>query len=80
MERLLLYLDDVDDVIFALAFVRERRGGVVRGILGALFMALLGAGTVYVAMHDPSLGAASLALLAILLLYRSAVALKRPLA
>ena len=73
MERLLLYLDDIDDAVFALAFVRERRGGPLRTLLAAAFMALLGAATVYVALHSPSLGAASLALLTLLLLYRSAV-------
>lgn len=74
MERFLLYLDDIDDMVFALAFVRERRGGAMRTLAAALFMALLGAATVYVALHDPSLGAASLALLTVLLLYRSATA------
>jgi hypothetical protein len=72
MERFLLYLDDIDDAVFALAFVRERRGGPLRTLLAALFMAMIGIATVYVALHDPALGAASLALLTVLLLYRSA--------
>lgn len=74
MERLLLYLDDIDDALFALAFVGERRGRRLAALLAALLVALTGAGTVFVALHEPAMGAAVLSLLTVLLLYRAATA------
>lgn len=72
MEKFLLYLDDLDDIFFALALLRERRWRSMRTLLGAATVALIGLATSYIALHEPTLGAASLALFAVLLLYRSA--------
>lgn len=72
MEKFLLYLDDLDDVFFALALLRERCWRSMRSLLGAATVGLIGFATSYVAFHEPTLGAASLALFTVLLLYRSA--------
>ena len=72
MEKVLLYLDDLDDAFFALALVRERRWRSMLTLLAAAMVGLIGLATTYVAFHEPTLGAASLALLTVLLLYRAA--------
>ena len=71
MERFLLYWDDLDDLVHALAFVGERRRSVIRHIAAALGLGAIGAAAIYMALHEPTLGAASLALFFVLLLHRS---------
>ena len=78
MERLLLYLDDIEDAIFAVALAGER----IRRLLRVLGLLGLTVGTqvfaVLVAARDPALGAGIAALLAVVVLYRSAVATSEP--
>ena len=74
MERFLLYWDDLDDLIHALAFVGERRRSKIRHVAAALGLGVIGTATVYMALQEPALGAASLALFSVLLLYRSVTA------
>jgi hypothetical protein len=71
MERFLLYLDDLDDAFFALAFVRERRGGPLRTLAAVSFIALAGTAMSVAAVHEPTIGLAAVALLSVLLLYRA---------
>jgi len=72
MERVLLYLDDLDDAVFALAFVGERRVRWLAWLLATLLLAAAAAATVFAALYDPALGVAALSLITVLLLYRSA--------
>ena len=71
MERFLLYWDDLDDLVHALAFVGERRRFIIRHVAAAFGLGAIGAGAIYMALHEPTLGAASLALFFVLLLHRS---------
>ncbi len=77
MERFLLYLDDLDDLCFALLFAGERRGRAMARMIAAVIIGLAGIATSLVAVREPPFGAAAIALLLVLLLYRSATA--RPL-
>jgi len=74
MERILLYLDDLDDFCFALLFAGARRVRALARMIAAVFIGLLGIATSLIATSEPPLGAATAALLLVLLLYRSATA------
>ena len=65
MECFLLYLDDLEDWIYAVALVGERiRRGLKR--LGLLAVAAVRTGRlIFLALRDPALGAAVAALLAV---------------
>ena len=80
MERFLLYLDDLDDLCFALFFAGARRGRALARMLVAVVIGLCGIAASLAAIHEPTLGAASVALLVVLLLYRSVTAGHRQLA
>lgn len=74
MERFLLYLDDLEDMVFAFALVGERIRRIVY-IAAFLAVALLTqAAVVLLAVHNPPIGAGLGALLTVLVLYRSATA------
>lgn len=72
MERLLLYLDDLEDWIYALALVGERiRRGLQR--LGLLILAaVVQVLAILLTLREPALGAAIATLLTVAVLYRSA--------
>ena len=74
MEVFLLYLDDFEDAIFAVALVAERirRLLVMFVFYGAAV--LTQALAILLAMRDPALGAGVAALLTVFVLYRSATA------
>ena len=72
MERILLYLDDLEDMVYAVALNGER----IRRAFGAACL-LLGAAVaqllvIVLALRDPALGAAVASLLTVAVLYRSA--------
>lgn len=71
MERILLYLDNVDDWVFAVAFAGERRGhGLRRHVFG--IAAFLGAAaTTWVVFATPALSALALSALTLRLALRS---------
>ena len=74
MERLLQYLDDLDDFVYAIALTWER----IRTLFGlvatsALTVAVMALG-IYAAIEKPPMAVAIAALLAVSLLYRAAVA------
>ena len=71
MERILLYLDDLDDAVFALAFVGERRGRRFGRALGNLLLVATLVIAISLAPRQPALSAGTLALVSVLLLYRS---------
>ncbi len=72
MERFLLYLDDLDDLCFAVLFAGAQRGRAVARMIAAVAIGLVGIATCFIAQHEPPLGAAIVALLLVLLIYRSA--------
>ena len=74
MERFLLYLDDLEDVIFAFALVGERirRFVSVLAFLACAF--LIQVSVVLLAVHSPPIGAGLGALLTVVVLYRSVTA------
>ncbi|MEM9207969.1 MAG: hypothetical protein AAGA61_01880 [Pseudomonadota bacterium] len=74
MERFLLYWDDLDDLLHAIVFVGERRRSRIRHVAGAMGLGAIGAAAVYTALHEPVLGAASVALFSVLLIHRSVTA------
>ena len=74
MERFLLYLDDLDDLCFALLFAGLSRGRAMVRLIAAVVIGLLGLTTSLIAIQEPPIGAATIALLSVLLLYRSATA------
>jgi len=69
MERFLLYLDNLDDLFFALRFAGERRA---RLLLLIFALGAAGAATTLAALPDASLGAAWLLVASVLLLYQAA--------
>jgi hypothetical protein len=73
MERLAQYLDDLEDIFFALALAGERLLSMLRALLVvclAVTMPVLG---VLLALHQPPFALAAVSLLAVLTLYRAAV-------
>jgi len=71
MERLLLYLDDIDDVVFALALVGERRGPRIGRALVNLLLGLSIVTAIALTARLPALSAGVFALVLVILLYRS---------
>ena len=71
MERILLYLDDLDDAVFALALVGAQRGRRLgRALVNLILIASVIAAAAIVA-RQPALSAGVLALVSVCLLYRS---------
>jgi hypothetical protein len=72
MECFLLYLDDLEDWIYAIALIGERiRRGLKR--LGLLSIAVVAQiALIVLAVREPALGAAFSALIAVVALYLSA--------
>lgn len=73
MERIAQYLDDLEDIFFALALAGERLLTMLRALLVvclAVTMPVLG---VLLALHQPPFALAAVSLLAVLTLYRAAV-------
>ncbi|MDX1482522.1 MAG: hypothetical protein R3315_12640 [Woeseiaceae bacterium] len=71
MERILLYLDDLDDAVFALAFVGERRGRRLGRVLGNVLLIATLVIAVLLTPRQPAISAGTLALVSVILLYRS---------
>ncbi len=71
MERLLQYLDDLDDLFSAIGLLAER----IRSVLWLLFSAVVAlvveAGGILLALEEPPLALATAILLFVTLLYRS---------
>ena len=73
MERIVQYLDDLEDLIYAVALIAER----LRRVLRKIVIVLLAAGTLafgfLLALTQPPLALAAVALLMVTALYRAAV-------
>ncbi len=73
MECLVQYLDDLEDLIFAVALKAERIRQVVRFFLFMLTAVALQVLGVVVALENPPLALAAVALLLVGMLYRAAI-------
>lgn len=71
MECLLLYLDDFEDLVFAVALTGERIRRFVRRLATLAFVVSAQSALVLLALRAPELGAAAAALLAVFGLCRS---------
>ena len=80
MERVLLYLDDIDDFVYACALIGERLLRLLLRLGWVATLLTLQCAFVLLAVELPALGAAAAALLTVLLLYRSATMPARPVA
>ena len=69
MERLLQYLDDMDDFVYAIALTWERVRSLCKFMLSVLLMATMQALGIYAAVTNPPLAVAGASLLAVALLY-----------
>ncbi len=74
MECLLLYLDDLEDLVYALALNGERIRRFARRLGAVAIVVLSQAALVMLALRAPELGAGAAALLAVFALCRSATA------
>lgn len=73
MERILQYWDDLDDLIYGLALIWEKIRSIFNFVLFMLAYVVLQALGIVLAQINPPLALAMVSLLAVALLYRSAV-------
>ncbi len=73
MERLLQYLDDLDDFVYAIALAWERVRTLCSFALSISLTLTAQAAAVYAAVANPPLAVAVASLLAVALLYRGVV-------
>lgn len=73
MERILQYLDDIDDFVYAVALVWEQIRRAFGFLLRMLSLVAVQASGIYAALTAPPLAVAIATLLSVTLLYRSAV-------
>ena len=71
MERLLLYLDDLDDLFGVLGLMAERLRRFVWNLVRILVLVSIAAGGMLAALREPPLGMAVVILLFVFLLYRN---------
>lgn len=74
MECFLLYLDNLDDWVYAVALVGEKLRRLLRHLALVACAALAQVALILLAIRHPAIGAAVAALLAVAALYRSATA------
>lgn len=73
MERLVQWLDDLEDLFYAFVFKWERIRGRLKLLLSAIVACALLAGGVFLALAAPPVAVALVAILAVGLLYHAAV-------
>jgi hypothetical protein len=71
LERLLLYLDDLDDLFGVLGLIAERLRRFARNLARILVLLSIAAGGMLAALREPPLGMAVVILLLVFLLYRN---------
>jgi hypothetical protein len=71
MERLLQYLDDLDDLFSAIGLLAERIRSVLWLLFSAVAALVVEAGGILLALEEPPLALATAILLFVTLLYRS---------
>jgi len=72
MERMLQYLDDLDDAYAMIGLVMERLRRFLFGLFSYLILSTAAVASIWLAMMHPPLALATSTLLFVLLLYRSA--------
>ena len=73
MERLLQYLDDLEDFIYAVPLIAEQLRRAIQRILFLLASILLQIGGVILALSHPPLALAVVTLMSVALLYRAVI-------
>ncbi len=73
MERLLQYIDDLEDLIYAAPLIAEQLRRAIQRILFLLASILLQIGGVILALNHPPLGLAVVTLMLVALLYRAVI-------
>lgn len=73
MERLLQYLDDLDDFVYGIALTWERVKTICSFVLSISLTLTAQAAAIYAAVANPPLAVATTSLLAVALLYRGVV-------
>ena len=73
MERLLQYLDDLEDLIYAAPLIAEQLRRAIQRILFLLASILLQIGGIILALSHPPLALAVVALMLVALLYRAVI-------
>ena len=73
MERILQYLDDLDDFVYMVALAWERIRRACSFVVLMMFLVAVQASGIYAALTAPPLAVAIATLLSVTLLYRSAV-------
>lgn len=77
MERIVQYLDDLEDTIYAVVLIAERLRRVIRRVVTAvLALGMLALGFL-LALTQPPLALAAVSLLMVTALYRAAVGIAR---
>lgn len=71
MECLIQYLDDLEDLFYAVALAAEKIRRALQAILILVLLAGIGASSVLLALRAPQLALASVFLAATVLLYRA---------
>ena len=79
MERLIQWLDDLDDLVYMVGLVGERFRRGLRSLLMAGFLLTMQIGGVLLALRHPPLAMATAMLLFVSLLYHSATSSHQPL-
>jgi len=74
MERLLQYLDDLDDLFSTIGLLAERIRSVLWLLFSAAMVLIVVAGGILLALAEPLLALATAIILFVTLLYRSATA------
>ena len=73
MERVIQYLDDLEDIVYAVALTWERVRSIFRFAVFLLASLTVQVSGVFLALSNPPLAGAMATLLGVALLYRSAV-------
>ena len=71
MERLLQYLDDLDDLYGALGLLYERLRAVLQALVALVLVAAVACAAIVLAMTHPPIALATSTLMFVLLLYRA---------
>lgn len=79
MERIAQFLDDLDDLLYALRLCGERMRQAFSTVLRIILLFGLQVGGVFLALLHPPLALASAILLFVFLMYRGVTAAHRPL-
>lgn len=77
MERIAQYLDNLEDLVYALALIGERLRRVLQRILAGCFALCTMAAGFLLALTQPPLALALVAILIVTALYRAAVGVAR---